>query len=82
MRVMPLPRLDLLRNPEHTEAVEKEILRQYPQLSDKRKKIIVYAPTFRKEGGSFEEKELEAAAEKLAKAGGKVSSAERHYSPK
>lgn len=68
MRVMPLPRLDLLRNPEHTEAVEKEILRQYPQLSDKRKKIIVYAPTFRKEGGSFEEKELEAAAEKLAKA--------------
>ena len=67
-RVMPLPRLDLLRDPEHTEAVEKEILRQYPQLSDRRKKIIVYAPTFRKEGGSFEEKELEAAAEKLAKA--------------
>ena len=58
------PGLDLLRDPEHTEAVEKEILRQYPQLSDRRKKIIVYAPTFRREGGSFEEKELEAAAEK------------------
>ena len=68
MRVMPLPRLDLLRDPTYTEAMEKKILRQYPQLSDKRKKTLVYAPTFRKEGGSFEEKELEAAAERLAKA--------------
>ena len=68
MRVMPLPRLDLLHDPTYTEAMEKKILRQYPQLSDKRKKTLVYAPTFRKEGGSFEEKELEAAAERLAKA--------------
>ena len=58
MVVMPLPRLDLLFDPEHIANVKKKILSQYPRL----------APTFRKEGGSFEEKELEAAAEKLAEA--------------
>lgn len=68
MVVMPLPRLDLLYDSAHIANVKKKILNQYPQLMDKRKKIIVYAPTFRKEGGSFEEKELEAAAEKLAEA--------------
>ena len=67
MVVMPLPRLDLLFDPEHIANVKKKILSQYPRLADKTKKTIVYAPTFRKEGGSFEEKELEAAAEKLAK---------------
>ena len=68
MVVMPLPRLDLLCDSEHIADVEEDILRHYPQLADKRKKTIVYAPTFRKEGGSFEEKELEAAAERLAEA--------------
>ena len=68
MVVMPLPRLDLLFDPEHIANVKKKILSQYPRLADKTKKTIVYAPTFRKEGGSFEEKELEAAAEKLAEA--------------
>lgn len=66
MVVMPLPRLDLLCETDHITSVKEKIIRQYPQLSDKKKKIIVYAPTFRKEGGNFEEKELEAAAERLA----------------
>ncbi len=66
MRIMPLPRLDLLTDMEYVETVTEKILKQYPQLKDKKKKVIVYAPTFRKEGGSFEEKELEAAAERLA----------------
>ncbi len=68
MVVLPLPRLDLLCDTKHITDVREKILQQYPQLSDKRKKTIVYAPTFRKKGGGFEEKELETAAERLAEA--------------
>lgn len=66
MIVMPLPRLDLLCDTDQFLIVEKEILNSYPQLLDQKKKTIVYAPTFRKEDGDFEEKALQKAAEALA----------------
>lgn len=66
MVVMPLPRLDLLYDVAYIETVKEKILKKYPQLSDCEKKTIVYAPTFRKESGDFEEKELAEAAERLA----------------
>ena len=66
MVVMPLPRLDLLYDAAYIETVKEKILKKYPQLSEGEKKTIVYAPTFRKEGGDFEEKELAEAAERLA----------------
>lgn len=47
VRVQPLPRVDVLKNKEHIEAMKEEILKVYPQLAEK--KNIVYAPTFRKE---------------------------------
>lgn len=46
VRVMPLPRTDLLRSPEYMAEKREEILREYPELVGK--KIILYAPTFRK----------------------------------
>ncbi len=66
MVVMPLPRLDLLLDDDYSGKIEMEITKQYPQLLEKRKKTIVYAPTFRKDGGDFEEEELRIAAEMLA----------------
>lgn len=66
MVVMPLPRLDLLKDRVYVENVKKRIAFRYPGLLDSGKKILVYAPTFRKEGGSFEEEELKQAAERLA----------------
>ena len=68
MIVMPLPRLDLLNNRKYGNEIKERIFRKYPMLSDPGKKIIVYAPTFRKEDGGFEEEELRRAAEKLADA--------------
>ena len=68
MVVMPLPRLDLLSDAAYVETATEKILKKYPQLSDKEKMTIVYAPTFRKEGDSFEEEKLTEAAERLAEA--------------
>ena len=49
MKVFPLPKTDLLINPElHREIVDK-ICKQYPNLKGTDKKIVVYAPTFRKD---------------------------------
>ncbi len=65
MVVMPLPRLDLLLDHGYACKIEKAIIEQYPQLLEKGKKTIVYAPTFRKDGGDFQEEELRKAAERL-----------------
>ncbi len=46
MRVMPLPRADLLTDGNFQRETRKRILRRYPQLSTKEN--ILYAPTFRK----------------------------------
>lgn len=66
MVVMPLPRLDLLKDVEYVENIKEHIYSRYPQLLEGEKEILVYAPTFRKEGGNFEEESLKLAAEKLA----------------
>lgn len=66
MVVMPLPRLDLLSDKTYVENVREKIRNRYPRLGADGRKIIVYAPTFRKEGGGFEEEELKKAAERLA----------------
>lgn len=65
MVVMPLPRLDLLLDKRYSEKIEKQIYERYPQLLGNGKKTIVYAPTFRKEGGDFDDKVLKKAAEDL-----------------
>ena len=52
LKVMTLPRVDLLMDNEYKENKKREILKQYPQLHEKIN--IVYCPTFR-----ANEKELE-----------------------
>ena len=46
MEVMPLPRTDLILSREYNEEIRRRIFEEYPQV--KGKKIILYAPTFRK----------------------------------
>ena len=43
----PLPRVDLLRNPEVIGETKRKLEKKYPQLQDK--ETILYAPTFRKD---------------------------------
>ena len=45
LTVMPLPRVDLLRDKSYQEKKKAEILRMHPELAGG--KVIVYAPTFR-----------------------------------
>lgn len=47
MRIYPLPKTDLLVDEERKASIIKQIDKAYPELNDG-KKIIVYAPTFRK----------------------------------
>lgn len=49
MKVFPLPKTDLLINQELHEEIVDKIQKQYPKLKAKDKKIVVYAPTFRKD---------------------------------
>ena len=49
VKVFPLPKTDLLINIEIHNAVVDKIWNQYPNLREEKKKIVVYAPTFRKE---------------------------------
>lgn len=51
VKVFPLPRLDRLLEEERKEIIKQNIYRKYPMLKDAGKKIILYAPTFRKEEG-------------------------------
>lgn len=46
MRVMPLPRCDLILSREYNEDIRGRIYEAYPEI--KGKKVILYAPTFRK----------------------------------
>lgn len=46
VRIMPLPRTDLLRSANYRKKKRREILNAYPALEGKR--IILYCPTFRK----------------------------------
>ncbi len=55
LRVNPLPRLDLLKDNKYKKEKTKEILNKYPIL--KKKKNILYAPTFRIKGKNTVEKE-------------------------
>lgn len=59
-RIYPLPRVDLLQSEVYARQKQDEIYSRYPQLKDK--KIIVYAPTFRKD-----ETHMHAAFEALRK---------------
>ncbi len=45
--VMPLPRVDLLKDKDNIMRTKEEVLKKYPAL--KKKKTILYAPTFRKD---------------------------------
>ena len=49
VKIFPLPRVDLFYNSTYKEKVCREIYNLYPRLYKCKKKIIVYAPTFRKE---------------------------------
>lgn len=49
IKVFPLPRLDLLLNEGYQKKKKNSILKKYPILQENKKKIIVYAPTFRKD---------------------------------
>ena len=46
MQVMPLPRCDLILSEEYNRNIRGSIYKKYPQIKDK--KVILYAPTFRK----------------------------------
>ena len=46
MEVMPLPRCDLILSKEYNEEIRAQIYEKFPQI--KEKKVILYAPTFRK----------------------------------
>ncbi len=50
-----LPRIDLLSDKEYEQKTKRKIFKEYPEL-DSKKKNIVYAPTFRKNEESFNEK--------------------------
>lgn len=50
MLVAPLPHLDLLKNADYQKSKKEEILNKYPQLKQGNKRVILYAPTFRKDG--------------------------------
>jgi CDP-ribitol ribitolphosphotransferase len=47
VKVIPLPRVELLRNDEYINIRKRKLEAKYPEL--RQKKTIVYAPTFRKE---------------------------------
>lgn len=49
MRVFPLPKTDLLLEDELKEEIISSIYETYPRLKERKKKVIVYAPTFRKD---------------------------------
>lgn len=53
VKVFPLPRLDLLLDKEKRDRTKSRIIIKYPFLFKDRKKIIVYAPTFRKDTELF-----------------------------
>ena len=71
LTVMPLPRVDILRDRKHQEKLRSEILKKYPELADG--KVIVYAPTFRQRDDEQEpfRKAVQELREAVAAYGGK-----------
>lgn len=55
VKVFPLPRLDVLEDKAQQQVIQNKIYAAYPQLVDPEKKVILYAPTFRKDNDSLEE---------------------------
>lgn len=55
MKVIPMPRVDYIVSPEVERDMVERIYTKYPQLKSTEKKIIVYAPTFRKYHVDFEQ---------------------------
>lgn len=53
MKVFPLPRYDLLKDSEYQKKNKEDIIKKYPIL--KKKKNIIYCPTFRKQETGFQE---------------------------
>ncbi|MGM8213609.1 CDP-glycerol glycerophosphotransferase family protein [Virgibacillus sp. W0430] len=54
-----IPRTDVFFNKQKQLEIVQQLYRAYPALNQKRKKVIVYAPTFRKDGNHHLELELE-----------------------
>lgn len=54
VKIFPLPRLDVLLDQEKQREMKAQIYKTYPKLLETKKKVILYAPTFRKEEGSME----------------------------
>lgn len=52
-RIYPLPRVDLLQDKEYAKQKQAEIYQKHPILKDK--KVILYAPTFRKDETNMQE---------------------------
>ena len=71
LTVMPLPRVDLLRDKAHQEKLRAEILAKHPELAGG--KVIVYAPTFRQRDDEQEpfRRAVEELREAVAAYGGK-----------
>ena len=55
MRVIPLPRVDYMTDPAIQAETRRRIYAAYPRLENTKKKVLVYAPTFRKYEVSFAE---------------------------
>lgn len=53
VKVFPLPRLDLLLDKERQEKIKNKIIKKYPFLHKDGKKVVLYAPTFRKDEHAF-----------------------------
>lgn len=51
LKVMPLPRVDLLTDKKHLKQIKDRVIKYYPNMAAK--KNIVYAPTFRKGDGDI-----------------------------
>ena len=64
LTIVPLPRVDVLRDSEYQKNKKAEVLKSYPELSNG--KVIVYAPTFRM--GDDEQKAFSEAVENLRNA--------------
>lgn len=54
VRIFTLPRVDLLNDEKYISETRKAIYEEYPQLKDKSKLNVVYAPTFRKDESGFD----------------------------
>ena len=64
IKVFPLPRIDIILNKDYQDKICEKIYKSYPRLKKEGKKVIVYAPTFRKRKEEFK-KGVQALLEKI-----------------